>query len=79
MKASWKARWLLWSSKVAFLVFLAERSCLRRDCDLARQVIGWHHLVEIKGIKELALPAFPPTHHEPLPLMPVSKLRNHRS
>jgi hypothetical protein len=23
--------------------------------DLADQVVGWHHLVEIKGIKELAL------------------------
>jgi hypothetical protein len=38
--------------------------------DLAHQMIGWHHLVEIKRIKELALSAFPPTHHEPLPLMP---------
>jgi hypothetical protein len=33
-------------------------------------MIGWHHLVEIKRIKELALSAFPPPHHEPLPLMP---------
>jgi hypothetical protein len=29
-------------------------------------MIGWHHLVEIKRIKELALSAFPPTHREPL-------------
>jgi hypothetical protein len=42
-------------------------------------MIGWHHLIEIKRIKELALSAFPPPHHEPLPLMPVSTQRNHRS
>jgi hypothetical protein len=35
-------------------------------------MIGWHDLVEIKRIKELALSAVPPTHHEPLPPMPVS-------
>jgi hypothetical protein len=35
--------------------------------DLADQVVGWHHLVEIKGIEQLTLPAFPPTHHAPLP------------
>jgi hypothetical protein len=33
-------------------------------------MIGRHHLVQFKGIKELALSAFPPTHHEPLPPMP---------
>src|SRR5580692_1121438 len=38
--------------------------------DLAHQMIGRHHLVEFKRIKELALTAFPPTHHEPLPPMP---------
>ena len=41
--------------------------------DLTYQVIRWHHLVEIKRIKELALSAFPPTHHEPLPPMSVSQ------
>ena len=38
--------------------------------DLARKMVRWHNLVEFKGIKELALSAFPPTHHEPLPPMP---------
>ena len=40
--------------------------------DLANQMIGWHHLVEIKRIKELTLSDFPPTHHALLPLMTVS-------
>jgi hypothetical protein len=40
--------------------------------DLAHQMIGRYHRIEIKGIKELALSAFPPTHHPPLPPMPVS-------
>src|SRR4029077_1141508 len=34
--------------------------------DLADQMVQWHDLVEIKRIKELALLAFPSTHHEPL-------------
>jgi hypothetical protein len=29
-------------------------------------MIGWHYLVEIKGIKELALSAFLPTHRAPV-------------
>src|SRR5580704_19161796 len=45
---------------------------VQNTVDLAYQMIGWHHLVEFKGIKELALSAFPPTHHETLPQMPVS-------
>ena len=40
--------------------------------DLADQMIGRHHLVEIKRIEELALSIFPPPHHAPLPLMPSS-------
>ena len=47
--------------------------------DLAHQMIRRHHLVEIKRIKELALTALPPPHHAPLPQMPVSTQRNHRS
>ena len=47
--------------------------------DLAHQVIGRHDLVEIKRIKELTLSTFSPTHHEPLPSMPVAIQRNHRS
>src|SRR5712671_5920942 len=35
-------------------------------------MIGRHHFVKIKGIKELALSVFPPTHHAPLPPIPVS-------
>ena len=35
--------------------------------DLADQMVQWHDLVEIKRIKELALLAFPSTHHEPSP------------
>src|SRR5262249_24059920 len=49
---------------------LAHPTKIENAVDLAHQMIGWHHLVEIKRIKELALSAFPPTHHEPLPLMP---------
>src|SRR5262245_5871958 len=47
--------------------------------DLADQMIRWHHLVEIKRIKELTLPVLPSTHHKPLPQMSVSKERNHGS
>src|SRR5215470_8030890 len=49
---------------------LVHPTKIENAVDLAHQMIGWHHLVEIKRIKELALSAFPPTHHEPLPLMP---------
>jgi hypothetical protein len=47
--------------------------------DLAHQMIRRYHLVEIKRIKELPLPNFSPTHHEPLLPMSVSIQRNHRS
>ena len=40
--------------------------------NLADQMVRWHHLVEIKRIEELDLTIVPPTHHAPLPLMPVS-------
>jgi hypothetical protein len=43
---------------------------IKNAINLPDQMIGRHHLVEIKRIKELALSAFPPTHHEPLPPMP---------
>jgi hypothetical protein len=56
-----------------------QPSKVENAVDLPDQMIGWHYLVEIKGIKKLALSAFPPTHHEPLPPMPVSIQRNHRS
>src|SRR6202043_2481305 len=51
----------------------------KNGVDLADQMIRWHHLVEIKGIKELALSGFPSPHHAPLPLMLVSNQRNHGS
>jgi hypothetical protein len=35
--------------------------------DLSNQMIRRHHLIQIERIKELTLPDFPPTHHEPLP------------
>ena len=35
-------------------------------------MVGWDHLVEIERIEELDLTILPPTHHAPLPLMPVS-------
>jgi hypothetical protein len=34
--------------------------------DLPNQMIGGHHPVQIKRIKELTLSAFPSTHHDPL-------------
>jgi hypothetical protein len=43
-------------------------------------MIGRNHLVEIKGIKELALSVFPPSHHATLPPMIDSSIkRNHGS
>jgi hypothetical protein len=38
----------------------------------------WHYLVEIKRVKELALPTFLPPHHGPLPRI-TSHSRNHGS
>jgi hypothetical protein len=35
--------------------------------DLRALMIGRYHLVEIKGIKDLAVLACQPTHHRPLP------------
>jgi hypothetical protein len=40
--------------------------------DLPDQMVGRHHLVEIKRIEELTLSVFPPTHHAPLPTMHTS-------
>src|SRR6516164_7868665 len=42
-------------------------SQVEKPVDLSNQMICRHHLVQIKRIKELTLPAFPPTHHAPLP------------
>src|SRR5919204_5034530 len=40
--------------------------------DLSDYVIRRHHLVEVKRIKELALPPLAPPHHRPLPRITVS-------
>src|SRR6202040_58985 len=42
-------------------------------------MIWWHHLVEIKRIKELALSTLLPPHHRPLPRIATSIRRNHGS
>jgi hypothetical protein len=65
--------------RVVSCKLLVHPTKVKNVVDLAHQMVGWHHLVEFKGIKELALSAFTPTHHEPLPTMPVSIQRNHRS
>jgi hypothetical protein len=54
-------------------------SQIENAVDLADQMVGWDYLVEIKGIKELALSVFPPSHHAPLPLVTDSMQRNHGS
>ena len=46
---------------------LVHPTQIENTLDLSDQVIWWHHLVEVKRIKELALSAFPPPHHRPLP------------
>src|SRR5664279_8492 len=52
---------------------------IEQAVDLANQMIRRHHLIQIKGIKELALSVFPSTHHVPSPMMPASTERNHCS
>src|SRR5918995_2859777 len=52
---------------------------IENTVNLANQMIGWDYLVEIKRIEKLDLTTLPPTHHAPLPLMPVSNQRNHGS
>src|ERR1700720_718824 len=42
-------------------------------------MIWWHHLVEIKRIKKLALSPLLPPHHRPLPRIATSIRRNHGS
>src|SRR6516162_6549274 len=42
-------------------------SQVEKPVDLSNEMIWRHHLVQIKRIKELTLPAFPPPHHQPLP------------
>src|ERR1700719_1572784 len=49
---------------------LVHPTKVQNTVDLAHQMVGWHYLVESKAIKELALSAFPPTHHDPPPPMP---------
>src|SRR5262249_60210754 len=46
--------------------------------DLSNQMIWRNYLVQIKRIKELTLPDFPPTHHEPPPRI-IPHRRNHGS
>ena len=60
----------LWQDKEAIAPGSQWETEIKNAVDLAHQMVDWHHLVEFKGIKELALSAFPPTHHEPLPPMP---------
>jgi hypothetical protein len=52
---------------------------IENTVNLANQMIGWDHLVEIKRIEKLDLTTIPPTHHAPLPLTLVSSQRNHGS
>jgi hypothetical protein len=40
---------------------------IEHGIDLPNQMIRRHYLVQIKRIKELTLPDFPPPHHEPPP------------
>ena len=58
---------------------LVHPTQIEHPVDLPDQMIGWHHLVEIERIEELALPAFLPSHHAPPPMVPNSSKRNHRS
>ena len=58
---------------------LVHPTQIENGVDLADQVVGGHDFVEIKRIEELPLSVLPPTHHLPLPPMPVSNQRNHGS
>ena len=40
---------------------LVHPTQIQNTVDLAHQMVDWHHLVELKGIKEMALPSFPLT------------------
>ena len=40
---------------------------VQNTIDPANQMTWRRHLIQIKRIKELTLPDFPPTHHEPPP------------
>ena len=40
---------------------------IEHGVDLADQMVGRHHLDEIKGIEKLPLSVFPPPHHAPPP------------
>src|ERR1700756_5365273 len=57
------------------LVYPAQ---VEHGVDLSNQMIWRNHLVQIKRIKELTLPDFPPTHHEPPPRI-IAHRRNHGS
>jgi hypothetical protein len=56
------------------LVLDAElaKAQIEHAIDLADQMVGRHHLVEIKRIEELALSVLSPPHHEPFPPMYAS-------
>src|ERR1035437_8560110 len=54
-------------------------SQIEHAIDLANQMVGRHNLVQIKGIKELALSILPPTHYATLPMMIDSVEWNHGS
>jgi len=47
--------------------------------DPTHEVIGRHHVVEVKLIEELTLPVLPPPHHSPAPQLILLKQRNHGS
>ena len=65
--------------RVVRLKLLVHSTEVENAVDLPDQMVGRHYLVEIKRVKESTLSAFPPTHHEPLPLIHVSIQWNHRS
>src|SRR6516164_3579979 len=46
---------------------LVHPTQIENGIDLSNQMIWRHYLVQIKRIKELTLPDFPPPHHEPPP------------
>src|SRR6516162_8858314 len=46
---------------------LVHPTPIENGIDLSNQMIWRHYLVQIKRIKELTLPDFPPPHHEPPP------------
>jgi len=58
---------------------LVHPTQIENAINLAHQMVRWHHLVEIKRIKELDLTILPPTHHASPPLISASNQRNHGS